>query len=214
MVQSSAQTVQSKGCTPLRWAKSAHRSALEIVHRTISHGGLHRCKACPMPVSAVAQPGNIVERVCDEFLAPRVLGLRCVGEELNEILCLGSRFRPGLSRCGQEKFLKLFLATSQSRLITLEFMQPLAANFSGFHGSGIVALIKVDRVVGHGLVRQSFRAQIRNRASTVSPVALHPALPVRSGPPLRPIHQAVICRTFGLDPKHRVASLLCWRDVR
>ncbi len=109
-------------------------------------------------VSAVAQSGNIIESMRDEFLAPRVLGLCCVGEELNEILRLGSRFRPGFSRCGQKKFLKLFLTTSQSRLIILEFEQALAAKFSGFHGGGIAALVEVDRVIRHLIIGPFFQS--------------------------------------------------------
>ncbi len=65
-----------------------------------------------MLLRAVAQSGEIVERMSDELFVARILSLQCGGEELYEILRLGSGLRPSLRRSGQEKFLELFLATS------------------------------------------------------------------------------------------------------
>ncbi len=53
-----------------------------------------------MLLRTVAQSGEIVERMRDELLAARILGLQCGGEELYKILRLGRGLRPGLRRSG------------------------------------------------------------------------------------------------------------------
>ena len=105
-----------------------------------------------MLLRAVAQSVEIVERMRDELLAARILSLRCGGEELYKILRLGRGLRPGLRRSGQEKFLELFLATSQGRLIGLKLMEALAANFCRFLSGHAAVLVEVNRVVRHGLI--------------------------------------------------------------
>ena len=105
-----------------------------------------------MLLRAVAQSIEIVESVRDELLAARILSLRCGSEELYEILRLGRGLRPGFCRSGQEKFLELFLATSQGRLIGLKLMQALTANICRFLSGHAAVLVEIDRLVRHGLI--------------------------------------------------------------
>ena len=108
-----------------------------------------------MLLRAVAQSGEIVERMRDELLAARILSLGCGGEELYEILRLGRGLRPGLRRSGQEKLLELFLATLQGRLIGLKLMQALTPNVCRFLSGHAAVLVEVDRVVRHRLIPMS-----------------------------------------------------------
>jgi hypothetical protein len=88
----------------------------------------------------------------DELFVARILSLRCDGEELYEILRLGSGLRPSLRRSGQEKFLELILATSQGRLISLKLMEALTANICRYLTCHASVLVQVDWFVRHGLM--------------------------------------------------------------
>jgi len=87
----------------------------------------------------------------DEFLAARILSLRCGREQLYKILRLGRGLRPGFGRSGQKKLLQLFLAASQGRLIGLKFMQTLTADLRRFLCRHTAVLVEVDRIICHGI---------------------------------------------------------------
>ena len=74
----------------------------------------------------------------------------------------------------QEKFLELFLATSQGRLIGLKRMEALTANFRRFLIGHAAVLVEVDRVVLHGLI-SFFWLPFRRRSSTMFPASWHAA---------------------------------------
>jgi hypothetical protein len=104
-----------------------------------------------MLLRAVAQSGEIVERMHDELLAALMLSLRCGGEKLYKILCLDRGLRPGLRRSGQEKNLEFFLTMSQGRLIGLNLLE-VPTNFGRFLSGHAAVLVEVNRVVRHRLI--------------------------------------------------------------
>jgi hypothetical protein len=67
-----------------------------------------RMPASSLRLCAIAEQGQIVERMIHEFQAARTFVI-CGGKELGERLCFGSYLRPDLLWRGQKKSFQLFL---------------------------------------------------------------------------------------------------------
>ena len=97
------------------------------------------------------QPSEIIEGVCDELFAARVLRLRCFSKQLYQVLCLGGSFRPCLCRGGHKEFFEFLLTLPQLYLIGLKVPQFLPAGFRCLLSGHTTVLIQVDWFVRHAV---------------------------------------------------------------